>query len=184
MIRYSVGKVTVEATEFAERFAYRQAVQDAKVEITLGSSVEGSRVFYLLNVFAAFNLSGWNDFAIAIESEGHGTTPNVLLLSSRQEMWIGFDTEVVIVDLMSRTARCRIVLDGLFRAFYCCPHGDSVVILHELGAAMLLQNGSQRWNYSKDIVESAQVEEDELVLDFIDSDRVRIDLVSGTVLPQ
>lgn len=148
--------------------------------ILLGKEARQEIAFYALKIF--FGSQSKNTFGIGIISEGHGLTPQVLILASKQQIFFGFNQEVVLIDCDNKKIIYEYALNSLFYKFIYLPNLELILILHEIGLVALRENGSKIWEFDKDIVEDYEIINDKINLKFMDSDSIQLSLITGKII--
>ena len=73
-------------------------------------------------------------------------------------------------------------LDGPFYRFLCTPTDDTFVVVHELGAAKLTENGQVVWSWASfEIVSEVDFDTETLEIRGHDGARTSLDLATGRV---
>lgn len=148
--------------------------------ILLGKHAQQEISFYAVKVF--FGNQSKNTFGIGIISEGHGLTPQILILASQQRLFFGFNQEVVLIDCDNKKIIYEYSLNSLFYKFIYLPNLELILILHEIGLVALKENGNKIWEFDKDIVEDYEIINDNINLKFMDSDSIQLSLITGKII--
>jgi hypothetical protein len=148
--------------------------------IILGDETEYENGYYTIVVHLDSNKKDL--FGIGIISEGHGLIPHILLNSSKKKLFIGFNSETVIVDCMKKIVDFRISLNSLFYQFLYLNNPRIILVLHEIGLVALTEEGREIWKYDGDIIQSYKIEEGNIFLEFLDNEPVKLSLLNGKTL--
>ena len=97
-------------------------------------------------------------------------------------MIFGFNSEVVGISIEEKRQRFRIGLDGLFRAFIQLKEEKIILVSQEIGVVAMAEDGEELWRYSKDVVIDFRIEQSTVILTFMDSPSVSLDLSNGQVI--
>ncbi len=147
--------------------------------ILLGEAAEMPNEFYTATLY--LGAEGVR-FGIGICSEGHGLVPQMLLLEEKGTLLFGFNRELVAFSITEKQVLFRIELSTLFYRFVHISDRKSILIFYEIGIMALDQDGQKRWQYEQDIVTNYSVMGDRVMVEFMDSPSVVIDLMTGSVL--
>lgn len=148
--------------------------------ILLGEDAEMATEFYTATLYLGARASR---FGIGICSEGHGLTPQMLLLAEEGTLMFGFNREVVALSIMDMEIepKFRMELPALFHRFVFLKRMSLILIFYEIGVVALSQTGHCLWQYERDLITDYLVTSDRLIVEFMDSPAVAIDLLTGTV---
>ena len=150
--------------------------------ILLGDDTDEARQFYSVVVYLKWPTTSGASFGVGICSEGHGLTPHLLVGSNTDLLIFGFNSEVIGISIEEKRPRFRIDLDYLFNSFIHLKKEQTILALHEIGVVALTEDGHERWRYSKDVIGGLTIEKTTLILNFVDSPPVSLDLTSGQVI--
>jgi hypothetical protein len=143
-----------------------------------GHAVEFCSAFLHLNVGSP----GVHRFGVGLCSERHGLAPQLLLRPSSELVLFGFNSEVVGVSARERRMCFRVGLECLFHTLVALDQRPIILVIHEIGAAAISEDGRELWRHSKDLVTAWAIEANTLRLDFMDSPTVRIDVLTGSLV--
>jgi len=148
--------------------------------ILLGEDAEIVTEFYTATLY--LGASG-SRFGIGICSEGHGLTPQMFLLAEEDTLMFGFNCEIVAFSMVNRKIelKFRVELPALFHRFVFLKKISLILVFYEIGVMALSQTGQRLWQYESDLITDYLVTSDRLIVEFMDSPAVAIDLLSGTV---
>lgn len=159
--------------------------------LVLGEDAEEEVGFYSASIhlnYSAKLYPIWNEligsrFDVGVCSEGHGLKPHLLMLSEKQLVIFGFNSEVVGISIKNREVSFRTSLDySLFRSFVHLSQVEIVLAFHEIGVVALTEDGKELWKYSEDVIIDSLIDRDTLQLSFMDSPPVSINVLSGSVI--
>lgn len=127
--------------------------------------------------------SGDLKFELLINSEGHGLTPMILALPSKESIYIGYNSSVAKIDVSNRRIDNVMPLDSLFYRFIQTQTDGIILILCELGIVGISEIGEVLWRFSGDVIEDYELQYDSkiIVLRCMDNSVVRISTVEGKV---
>jgi hypothetical protein len=148
-------------------------------EYFVGTSAEQQTEFYsVLFEEAARELGSL--FAVGVCNEGLGVTPQLLLAPVSGLCMFGLNSEVVGVNVRTRSVEYQLPLDSLFRTMIPVFERDLVLAIHEIGAkAFRASNGSEVWSLVRDVVEDARLDGDTVRFRFMDSEPIAVDIATG-----
>ena len=150
--------------------------------VMIGESPERDVEFYSILVTPEI-ASSFSERVIGVCAEGHGVIPQLFLLPGQEMLIVGVDQSVFGISLRAHPANLFMIrLDSLFRSFIHDKVCDILLVFHEIGVNAIGTNGQQFWNFSRDILADVTVRGNELTLDFMDSDRVTLDIRTGLAL--
>ncbi len=158
----------------------RGSLSDCDQEtILLGEDADQMTDFHSLRVFSDWN--GLSRFGIGICSEGHGLEPHFLVHPERNRLIVGFNSQVVAIDLRKRKIAFQIRLSSLFRSFSPLKAYQMFLVFHEIGVMALTEDGDEIWRFDEDIIDDCVMENGTLSLSFLDAKPVMLDMLSGTL---
>jgi hypothetical protein len=149
-----------------------------KGTLLLGRDAEYITDFHSVRI----DYNGSDSFGIGIYSEGHGLEPHLLVKSDK--LIIGFDTQVTGIDIIRRKPDFQIRLNSLFRSFILLKQHRIILILHETGVVAVTEKGQELWSFDEDIIEDYSIDKQSLFLEFSDTESVRLNIISGELIPQ
>jgi hypothetical protein len=147
--------------------------------VLLGENAEQAILFYSIIVCSDTLKKGC--YGIGINSEGHGLKPYVLLRPEISIVILGFNSEVVGINVESREIQFRLSLESLFHSFIYLYHQKIILIFHEIGVIAITEKFLEIWRFSVDVITEYFIESDVLHIKFMDSAPVRISISSGLV---
>ena len=113
---------------------------------------------------------------------GFGIQPQMLLLAPVDVLLLGFDSQVVSVNLPKREIDYAVELETPFYCFVQPQQPGLVVVVYETGAMGLNYEGKQVWHHDIDVVTDYSMDNDEkLKLIFMDSPPIYIDMLTGAI---
>jgi hypothetical protein len=119
-------------------------------------------------------------WGIALISEGHGLKPHTLILDNKTLVF-GLNQKVVGIIADARQILFHLSFDSLFRAFIHLEEFKILLVLNEIGVIAITEAGSELWRYEKDIMTDCLIEERVLLIEFMDSPSVRLNLLDGSL---
>jgi len=143
----------------------------------LGQDAEQRAGFVSIDV--QYNESPWPCFGVGMVSEGHGLSPQALLRPERQVVIIGLNKQIVGVDVDNREVCFEMDLDSLFFCFLSVDSLQIILVFHEIGVTAIKEDGSVIWQFSRDVIETWDIGDEWLSIEFVDIAPMRIHLVSG-----
>ncbi|MCK4261455.1 MAG: hypothetical protein KAX49_20980 [Halanaerobiales bacterium] len=148
--------------------------------VLLGEDIYHADKFYVVEINL---IKGENtQFGIGIISENNGLKPNVLSFISENKIFVGFNSEVVLVDIIVGKVESRISLEYLFHSFFHLVDYKMIIVINEIGAIALTEDGKKVWEISTDIIENFIIENENLVLEFMDDEPIKVLLVNGDTM--
>lgn len=147
--------------------------------IVLGEEIEGVQLYYSISVFIG---SEGHRFGIGLCTDFHGLYPQLLALPESEALLIGFDRQVVSVDISLKQINAKIDLPVLFHRFVLLAKTGLILVFDEIGIVALDLRCNEKWRYERDVITSYQITDNILSLDFMDSHSIRIDVRSGACL--
>ena len=151
--------------------------QCSEGNLLLGENDEQEENFFAIQVH-----SGKEDkkFGIGVVSEGYGLIPSILAIPTNSSLFIGFNSEFVIIDCGSKSIRYSTKLGSLFFQFIHFPQHKIVMVLHELGLLAISEEGKEIWEYdAHDIIQDYQIEGNLINLELMDNPSARISILNG-----
>ncbi|MDM8550855.1 hypothetical protein QUF72_12280 [Desulfobacterales bacterium HSG2] len=94
---------------------------------------------------------------------------------------IGFNSQVVAVDLIKRKIALQLRFSSLFRSFVHLKAYQMLLVFHEIGVIALTERGEEIWSFDEDIIDDCVIENGILSLTFFDADPVMLEVLSGTL---
>jgi hypothetical protein len=120
-------------------------------------------------------------WGIALISEGHGLKPQLLVMPNRTLVF-GLNHDVFGISTEGRCQLFRHSFDSLFHAFLYLAKDRILLVRNEIGVVALAQNGDELWRFEKDVVTSFSVRDSEIVLGFMDTESVVLEISTGQPL--
>lgn len=145
-----------------------------------GENAQQEAGFYGLIVYDDW--SGLHKFGIGIISEGHGLSPSFLGLHKTNMLIFGFNNEVVGFNTNTRTTAFNIVLESLFIRLIYISEQNIILLFHEIGVMAIAEDGNQLWEFSKDIITDATIQQNSLILIFMDSEPTKLRVTDGALI--
>jgi hypothetical protein len=105
--------------------------------------------------------------------------PQLLAEPALRLCLIGVNNEVVAVDVEARRIAYSVNLGYSFRNMVRIPRKNLIVAFHETGACAFQEDGSVVWSFSKDVLETAYLDEGKIYFDFMDSEPITVDIANG-----
>jgi hypothetical protein len=149
--------------------------EDASQEVAFYSTVV--HYSYTLRRGDVPHVKRWG---IGLISEGHGVRPHLITLPD-EVIVFGFNQEAVGLNVSQRRYVFRFTFDSVFRSFVYLPDDRLLLIFNEIGVVAVTKDGKEKWRYEKDVITDCLMEHGKLVLRFMDSPTVTIELSSGSV---
>lgn len=147
--------------------------------LILGEGTEVPREFYVVTL----HLGPEGDrFGIGICSEGHGLVPQMLPLVEEGILIFGFNREVVAFSVRDKKVRFRMQTPVLFHRFIFLSEHGMILVFDEIGVMALTPDGRCLWHYEQDLLTNHRLVGNRLILEFMDSPGVSLDLLTGSVL--
>jgi len=114
-MRLAFGEHTVEVHSWETQHALMDFLSTCEAgSVVLGTHAEQHKAFSSAHVHLGW--SGARRFGIGVCSEGHGLVPHLFLQPERSTLIVGFNSEVVAVDVQTGKISFRFSLDSLFRS--------------------------------------------------------------------
>lgn len=128
-----------------------------------------------------FLLASECDLQIGLCADISGAGYEGIIVPETQMAFIGYDCEVIVVDLISREViRSVKFLSTFFQFLHLEPQG-LVLAIHELGLVALTKNGSVKHEfYTPDIVVDWHVVGNLVFLSLYESGKLKLNLLDGT----
>ena len=145
--------------------------------VLLGEDAEQQNAFFSLEIRSG--LSHTSSLGIGICSEGHGVTPQILLLPHKGQLLFGLNSEATSVSVKDRSVVYRIHLDWLFRDVIHVEERGIILLFYEIGVIGIDEDGEQLWSCSTDMIENGTLENAHLNLRFADSEPIVLDIRTG-----
>jgi len=146
--------------------------------LVLGTDAEHAQEYFSLTVTDLRTSAP--PLQVVVCSEGHGLPPQILLRPGRDEILLGFNSEVCALEVAGGSLLRRAELGSLFRDFVEVPPRGLVLALHELGVTALNDELEQVWSCAQDVVQDWGLEPEALTLTFMDAPPLRLSLVDGS----
>ena len=179
-MRLAFGEHTVEVHSWETKQALLDFLSTCEAgSVVLGAHAEQHKVFY--SAYVHLGWSGLRRFGIGVCSEGHGLVPHLFLQPERLILIVGFNSEVVAVNVQTGKIGFQFALDALFRSFVFLSQHKVMLIFHEIGVLAVSECGEELWRYDRDTIESCVISEERLRLQFLDAPPVQLSITSGTV---
>ncbi len=148
--------------------------------ILLGENPDQENEFYSLAILSG-NSEG-KKLGIGVCSQGHGLTPNVLFLPQEMRIILGFNFNVALIDIKRKEILSDVQLDSLFYKFLHIYELDLVIAIHEIGVIAFSESGDFKWKLNRDIITGSIITKNGLLLEFMDSPLVLLNLRDGKPL--
>ncbi len=122
-----------------------------------------------------------SDFEIALFFTDTGFEPQVMVLEKAKLMTIGFEDQLVGIDIDTSKVKFQLQLETDFRGMKSLDH-RGILVFEEIGVSVMSLNGEKIWSFLKDVVTGAELQDSQyLYLSFMDSPSVRVNIESGVV---
>jgi hypothetical protein len=110
-----------------------------------------------------------------------GFEPQTIVLEEAGILLVGFEQELVAIDIAWAKIRFRIGFDTCFREMiYSEPVG--ILAFEDFGVSAISVEGEKRWTFTKDVLTNMKLDNQNLHLEFMDSPPVVVNVESGNVL--
>lgn len=147
-------------------------------QIFLGEDAEAPQKYY------SFTISSIDATrVIGMQLSWSGIEPGLEFLGGDRVAIVGHDSRVTCIDVAEMKVVGCLRLWGTFYEFLSVGHRDEIVVLHELGAVRVNTSAAPVWSVSTEIVASARVNEDcVLVITLMEAGELRVAVESGAVV--
>lgn len=179
-MRIGLQNISVTPRSWGNVEELRRFMERSGPHILLGQEAESPHEFYSLVVTA--EPGGEVLWTIGVLTEGHGLSPEALLIPESKRLFIGANARVSILSWEARALIAEAALGFLFRSFIPDPKNNLVLVVHETGVAAFTHDGASKWQFSRDVVETIHSGEDAIEISFMDSDPARLEIRSGREL--
>ena len=179
-MRIGIQNVSVISRTWSSEEDLRRFLEHAEFYTLIGQEAEAPREFYSLVVSAEPN--GEILWTIGVLNEGHGLSPEALLLPELKRLFIGANDRVSLLSWEDRAVVAESALGFLFRSFIPDPKNKLVLAIHEAGVDAFTYDGASKWRFSRDVVETIHSDKDAVEIIFMDADPARLDVQSGREL--
>ncbi len=175
------GDISIEVKEWSNRADLETHLSESQGKvILLGSKTEHPRVYHSYSLSPRWSRA--KELRIGVVSEGHGLVPQVLVSRDMTGVLVGFDCELVCIDLARGDQRYRVAADGLI---YACTEAEDtsrVLVVHEFGVMCISPGGDVLWSHhTDDLIEDFEIVDEELRITQIDGPPKTVDLASGKI---
>jgi hypothetical protein len=178
-LRWSFNDNTIEASSWGSKHELLDFLRACKSgHVILGENTEHVREFLALKVNLGW--SGVDCFGVGVYSEGHGLAPHILPYPGHSLLFLGFNANVVGLNINRKGIDFELSLETLFRCFLPVPHLGFILVFHEIGVTGIDEYGQQQWQYSKDIITNCRLDGHYVSLEFMDSKSVSINILDGS----
>jgi hypothetical protein len=187
MLLLSFAQHAIESHKWESRDSLENSLADCDERIMLGEEAAYPTAFYALKLYLdyAAQVSSANEgqtIGIGIVADSGGLAPSFLPLVEKNELLIGFNSEVVNISVEDKRITYSVTLDGLpFYSFYHLSSMDIILIFYELGVVAINPDGRELWQYNKDVVSSSKITGEQLFLEFLDAKPVTLNIKNGTI---
>jgi hypothetical protein len=176
-VRLAVNEMEVDVQSWASKDDLRNYLGRFEKGLLLEESDDAEREFFSA-AFRPIASVGPQSIAVGMCSEGHGISPEVLLISPEVCLF-GLNSEIVAVRPADGQVIFRKRLDFLFHALIPIHALNLILVIHETGAVAITTSGDSVWEFSRDVVERFHITDNILRFDFMDSELAILDLASG-----
>jgi len=176
MLQIHTGTHHFEIKELSSYLEVQNVISNCRLgAVVLGGESEVPQRFYSIEIHAS-GLSDRPAFGIGLLSEGHGLEPEMCLIDDNH-LLLGLNSQLAVIDLLQRQVDNVIRLESLFRTLLSTETGQ-IIVIHDIGIAALARDASLLWNYSEDLVEDWELEENHIRIHFANSSSILVDLRS------
>jgi hypothetical protein len=109
-----------------------------------------------------------------------GFEPQTIVLEKAGLLVIGFERDLVAIDIAWARVRFQIPFDTYFREMMYLEAG-SILAFEEIGVSAISLKGEKMWTYTKDVLTNMTLENHHLRLEFMDAPPVVVNIESGAV---
>lgn len=146
-----------------------------KVDLLLGQNAQ-----VIKNIYSLAYINRSADFSIQIITEN---IFEPILILNYEDILIGFNKEVCIINQVNCSLSKRIVLESPFTDLKSLPNLTTLIIF-ETGIICLDYKYNEKWNFYKDVLQDYKLYQDQnkISLNFMDSGFFNVDLITGKQL--
>lgn len=183
-MRIAFGWSSIDIRRWDSKNELLEYISQFGNQLLVGESAEQEAEFYSAALIREFGNAEARPLVIGICSEGHGVTPQLLPMPSSGLCLFGVNSEVYGVSVDAFRVQFHVKLRSLFRSMVPVPEAGLILIFHEIGAKAIQVDGSELWDFSRDVLESARIEGSTVHFEFMDSEPATVDALSGRELIQ
>ena len=176
-MRLAIHGMEVDFQSWASKDQLSSHLGRFEKAILLGESDDSEREFFSV-AFRPILTEGMQSVGVGVCSEGHGISPEALLISTELCLF-GLNSEIVAIKVADGQVAFRKTLGVLFHALVPIPALNLILVMHETGAVAIANSGAPLWQFSRDVVKKFHISDSTLHFDFMDSEPATLDLVSG-----
>ena len=177
-MRIAFGEREVELQSWAEQVELDRVLEEARVDsLIVGDDTQGQRAYHAVTVYSP--LPARTKVRVGVIAGVHGIPPKVLLRPGNQEIWIGFNSRVVVVDAAVPLIRHAFELDSVFYQFLPIARRGMTLLIHEIGVTAVSDGGEVVWAVATDVISGVRLSEHELHLSLMDEGSVLLDPATG-----
>ncbi len=178
-MRVSLSSSVIDIRALKTDNEMMEYLRGCKRQIVLGNPKECEHVISL--AYSSGPLTQDHiDLGVGILVTDTGFEPQVLVLEQAGLLIIGFGRELVAIDLAWARIRFRVDFETYFREMSYSER-TGILAFEEIGVSAISLKGEKRWTFAKDVITGISLENDELRLDFMDSQPVIVNVESGTI---
>lgn len=176
-MRLGVDKIEIDVQSWLSKDQLVRYLNQFALGLLLGESNENEKEFYSAT-FRPIPTMNPAMLAVGVCSEGHGISPEALLISTELCLF-GYNSEIAAIKIATGQLLFRRELDFLFHSLIPVPALNLILVMHETGAVAITTSGEPIWEFSRDVVEKFYITSSTLYLKFMDSEPATLELVSG-----
>lgn len=177
----SFGNSAIELNRWPEKNRLLEDLTCCTRGIVLfGEAAECPRAFYSLKFYS--DRLDADSFGVGILSEGHGLEPELLVRKEEQDILVGFNSQIVVLEFTTGQLKQVIDLGYLFYRTIVIDEAHRIIVQHEIGVVVLDDRLNKVWGFDQDVITSLRIENGLLLLGFMDSPGVTLELANGTIL--
>ena len=177
-IRITFGDRELECQACDDRADFDQCFRQHRVDsLILGEDVEGQRAYDIVTVHSP--IPARTRVRIGVVSSVQGVSPKILMRPALQELWIGFNSRVAVVDTAVPLIRQSFELDSTFYQFVPMARFGMTLAIHETGIVAISDGCEIVWTVATDVIASVELTVNGIQVGVSDAATILLDPATG-----
>ena len=178
-MRVTLSSSVIDIRVWKADKAMMDYLEGCKKHVVLGNPKEHERAITL--AYSPGLLSQEQvGLAVGVFATEENFEPQAMVLEQAGLLIIGFERELVAVDLAWARIRFKIDFETYFREMIYLEQ-IGILAFEEIGVSAISLKGAKRWTFTKDVITSIKLESQSLRLEFMDSQPAVVNIESGAV---
>ena len=186
---FSFEEHVLSVRSWESKTAMAASLAECDGHILLGEDAEQQAEFYAVMISMHYSakkvseIGPFDNFAIGVISQILGLKPHLLMIPERSKLLLGFNSQVVIFDVMRPDTYMSVSLNfSPFRSFFRLDSSELILVFHEIGVLALDFNGDVHWKHDRGVITDAMLIKEVLRLEFMDEAPMSIDIKTGALI--